>query len=94
MLTPTQVRIAMAMLDISREDVANAAEVHRATISAFLHDNRPISSRTLGRMEQFFKAKGIVFLEAGDPSPTGGEGVRFRHAPSAETGASATGAQA
>ena len=73
----------MTLLDLSRNDLAEAANVHRATISAFLHDNRPISSRTLGALEKLFKSKGIVFLEEGDASPDGGPGIRMRTMPPA-----------
>ncbi len=81
MLTHDQTRAAMAMLGITREELASIAGVHRETISSFLHDRHPINSRTLARIEQFFKDRGLVFLEEGDPSPDGGIGLRMRSLP-------------
>lgn len=81
MLTPDQARIAMAMLEITREELAEVAEVHRETISSFLHNKRPISSWTLAKIESYFEEKGVVFLKPGDPSLDGGIGVRMRAPP-------------
>lgn len=79
MLSPTQVRMAMAMLDIDRGALAVIVGVDKQTISSFIHEARQgINSVTLAKIEDYFKANGAVFLDEGDASPGGGVGVRRR----------------
>lgn len=78
MLTPLHVRAAMALLDINRTKMAEIVNVEKQTISAFLHGSRNIGSRTLYNIEAYFKEKGVVFLEEGDASTSGGIGIRLK----------------
>ena len=78
-LSPGQCRAARALLNWSREDLAEQSKVSRAAIADFETDKRQVRERTTDDLVRAFEAAGVQFI----PQNGGGPGVRLR-APSPE----------
>jgi Helix-turn-helix len=75
MITPAQVRAAMAIFDMTKKQLGAQIRVTGQTISAFVH-GKNISGGTLKKIEDYYRARGLLFLEPGDTRGNG-PGVRF-----------------
>ncbi len=73
-ITPEQSRGARAMLNMRREDLANASEVAQATISDFELGKRQPHPRTLSAIRTALESAGVEFIAENG----GGPGVRLR----------------
>src|SRR3954471_13986960 len=73
-VTSAQVRMARAALNWTVRDLAEAAGVHRNTISNIEVGRYGGDPRTLQLIEQRFKAAGVEFIDENG----GGAGVRLR----------------
>ena len=78
MIGPAHLRMAKAIFGMTDAEVGAAVNVNGQTISAFILKKRAMSSTTLAAIEAYFKGRGVVFLEDGVPSLTGGVGIRMR----------------
>ena len=74
MLDAAQCRMARAAVGLTRNELAELADVSVATLSDFERGNRAPYSRTLRDIREALECRGITFLEA----DTSGSGVRFR----------------
>ncbi|NBB82689.1 MAG: helix-turn-helix domain-containing protein [Alphaproteobacteria bacterium] len=72
-ITPDQCRGARAMLGWSRDDLATASRVSRATLADFEAGKRVPYGRTLADIRRALEAAGITFIDANG----GGPGVRL-----------------
>lgn len=73
-MTPAQVRMARAALNWSLNDLANAAGVHRNTISNFETGKFAGSDQATAAIRAALEAAGVEFIDANG----GGAGVRLR----------------
>ncbi|CAH1649697.1 MULTISPECIES: helix-turn-helix transcriptional regulator [unclassified Chelatococcus] len=80
-LTGAQLRAARALLNWTVRDLADRAQVHRNTISAFESEKTFPNTSTLAALVRPLEQAGIVFMEDNAPSPSGGAGVRFKAKP-------------
>lgn len=64
-MTPEQCRAARALAGMSQQDLADAAEVAKATIANFETGNRKPYKRTLGALQAALEAKGVHFTPDG-----------------------------
>lgn len=78
MLTPPQCRAARALLDWSREQLAEASKVSLRTIVDFERGARQPRDITLGSLRAALEAAGVRFMSAGEASDQGGDGVRHQ----------------
>jgi len=74
MITSAQCRAGRALVDISREALAVAAQVAVRTIADFESGRRAPISATLGAIRRALEAAGVEFV----PENGGGPGVRLR----------------
>lgn len=75
MISSAQCRGARAMLNWSRQELAEAAKVSDRTITDFERGARQPYSRTLRDIKEAFEVAGIEFIEANGR----GAGVRIRN---------------
>lgn len=76
MITPAQVRMARAALNISAVELAKLAGVGKTTILRFeREEGRPLAE-TLEAIQSALEKKGIVFLTT-DEHKRGGPGIRW-----------------
>jgi transcriptional regulator with XRE-family HTH domain len=68
-LTPEQCRGARAMLGLSREELAERAEVGTATLAEFEGGRRMPFTRTLRDIRRALEAAGVVFLPGNGHQP-------------------------
>lgn len=73
-LSAGQCRAARALLDWTRETLAERSKVSRAAIADFETDKRQVRERTTDDLIRAFEAAGIEFI----PENGGGAGIRFR----------------
>jgi transcriptional regulator with XRE-family HTH domain len=73
-ISAAQTRAARALLDWSQEQLAENAQVARATVADFERDNRAPMRQNLVAIRASLEAAGIQFI----PENGGGAGVRFR----------------
>ena len=76
MMTPFQMRIAMAALELTRTTLAAKVGVHMHTISNAL-EGKGVNSKTMKAIQDVFEDAGLVVLDAGDQRGEG-VGIRFR----------------
>ena len=74
-LTPAQCRAARALLNLSRDALADMAEVGVATISDFERGQRQPYERTLRDIRKALEDAGVMFVPA---DADGGAGIRFK----------------
>ncbi|MDI5926469.1 helix-turn-helix transcriptional regulator [Rhizobium leguminosarum] len=77
MITPAQSRAARALIDWSREQLADTSRVALRTIVDFERGARAPREVTALAIERAFSEAGIAFLD-GDYAGSGGPGVRLR----------------
>lgn len=65
------------MLGWSRDVLAKRSGVAPATLADFEAGKRSPYARTLADIRKALEAAGVTFLAEGEPSPTGGPGVRL-----------------
>ncbi|WP_245521660.1 helix-turn-helix transcriptional regulator [Mesorhizobium sp. M4B.F.Ca.ET.214.01.1.1] len=73
-VTAGQLRAARGLIGWSQQDLAEKAEVGRATIADFEAGKRAPYSTTLARLQETLTAAGVEFI----PENGGGAGVRLR----------------
>ncbi|WP_082609779.1 helix-turn-helix transcriptional regulator [Bosea sp. Root381] len=78
MLTAAQCRAARAMLDWSRERLAEASKVSLRTIVDFERGARQPREITLGALRTALEAVGVDFIAEGEACRAGGAGVRIK----------------
>ncbi|MEN2787988.1 multiprotein-bridging factor 1 family protein [Sphingomonas qilianensis] len=76
MITIEQCRAARALLDWSAEILAKSAGVGVATVRRY-ESGMSVAAGSLSAIEDAFSAAGVTFIDAGEASPAGGQGVRF-----------------
>jgi transcriptional regulator with XRE-family HTH domain len=72
-MTPSQMRMARAALQMTVREVEKRTGVNKNTVSRY-EAGREILASALQKMEQLFRDEGVIFLEA---DGTGGQGVRL-----------------
>ncbi|TNC16503.1 helix-turn-helix transcriptional regulator [Methylobacterium terricola] len=75
LISGPQCRAARALLDWSREDLAEASKVSRAAIADFEAGKRQVRERTVDDIREAFEKAGLEFI----PENGGGAGIRFRN---------------
>lgn len=78
MLTPLHIKLAMTTLGMTNADLGNEIDVSGQTVGALVGQRHGTNSRTMAKIETFFREKGIIFLEAGELSAGGGIGIRLK----------------
>ena len=76
MLSAAQCRAARALLDWSREKLAELSKVSLRTIVDFERGARQPRDVTLDALRAAMERAGVTFVAAGEPSAVGGAGVR------------------
>ncbi len=84
--TPDQVRAARGLLGLSQQQLATAAGVSRRAVQMYELSTEGSRSRTGRKVRDALEAAGVVFLQAGEPSPDGGRGVRLSRPVAAPSG--------
>ncbi|WP_045393667.1 helix-turn-helix transcriptional regulator [Falsirhodobacter sp. alg1] len=64
-MTPEQCKAARALADMSQQDLAEAAEVAKATITNFETGNRRPYKRTLSALQAALEARGVTVTNDG-----------------------------
>ncbi|MFC7399345.1 helix-turn-helix domain-containing protein [Chelatococcus sp. GCM10030263] len=80
-VTSAQLRAARGLVNWTVRDLAEHSKVHRNTISAFESDKTVPNHATLAALRGALERAGVVFVEDGAASPSGGPGVRLRRQP-------------
>jgi transcriptional regulator with XRE-family HTH domain len=75
MITPAQLRGARAMLEWTREDLAEQSGIAAVTIRGFEHGRTDPKVSTLFKLKRAAEAGGIEFVDAADGK---GPGVRLK----------------
>lgn len=70
MISVRQIKAARALLDFSLSDVEAACSVNANTVSRIENGNTNLTEKIAAKLEMFFRAQGLEFLEH--------EGIRFR----------------
>jgi transcriptional regulator with XRE-family HTH domain len=79
MLTPEQLRAARALIDWSREDLAEGSGVSPNTVWGFEQGRSDPKLSTLNKWQRTLEAAGVEFIDDGAKSDAGlGPGVRLR----------------
>lgn len=73
-ISGAQCRAGRALLNWSREELAEASKVSRAAIADFETDKRQVRERTVDDLRAAFEAAGVQFI----PANGGGAGVRLQ----------------
>src|SRR5215467_3699115 len=81
MLTPEQLRAARALVDWSRENLAERSGVSANTVWGFEQGRSDPKLSTLNKWQRTLEAAGVEFIDDGAKSDAGlGPGVRLRRA--------------
>jgi transcriptional regulator with XRE-family HTH domain len=72
-MTPTQMRMARAALQLTVRDIETKAGVNKNTISRY-ESGRDILASALQKLEKLFRDEGVIFLEE---DTSGGQGLRL-----------------
>jgi DNA-binding XRE family transcriptional regulator len=75
-MNPEQCRAARALLDMSQQDLADAAGVGLSTVCDHENGRRRVSPKTCRRMQSALEKAGVEFISANG----GGAGVRLKKA--------------
>jgi transcriptional regulator with XRE-family HTH domain len=80
MTTPRKIRAARALLDLSQAQLAEMAGLSIPTVKRAESTTGTIvaSGDAIKAITAALDKAGVLFLEDGDPSASGGEGVRLR----------------
>lgn len=73
-MTPAQCRAARALISISQDDLAKAAQVGVQSLIAFENNKRTPYARTLDAIRTTLESRGVELI----PENGGGAGVRLR----------------
>jgi transcriptional regulator with XRE-family HTH domain len=73
-ISPEQCRAARALLDWSRDEIADRAKVAKRTLVDFERGARSAHHSTLLVVRQAFEAAGVIFIDGNGDGP----GVRLR----------------
>jgi DNA-binding transcriptional regulator YiaG len=65
-MTPAQSRAARAWLDLSQDDLADAAKVSQSTVRDFERGRRVPIANNLTAMKAVLEHRGVVFVGGGD----------------------------
>ncbi|AWC22219.1 helix-turn-helix protein [Aminobacter sp. MSH1] len=76
MITPEQCRAARALVDLSREELANLSGTAHRTIVDFERAARQPRAATLDALRRALEQAGVIFLADGEQI-AGGAGVRM-----------------
>lgn len=79
-MSPEQCRIARVLLNLSQEELAEAAHVARATLADFERGTRVPTHNNVQAIRTVLESAGIAFI----PASGGGAGARLRAAPETE----------
>jgi transcriptional regulator with XRE-family HTH domain len=85
-LTAAQCRAARALLGWNQGELAERSKVAKPTIANFELGNRAPYERTLRDIRAAMEAAGVIFLDAGEVSTAGAEGVRLKHSEGVQVG--------
>jgi transcriptional regulator with XRE-family HTH domain len=77
MLTPDQLRAARALVDWTREDLAERSGVSPNTVKGFERLGSDPRLSTLNKWRQALEAAGVEFIDASAKSDPSGPGVRL-----------------
>lgn len=77
MMTPAQQRMARAALNLTAQDLADAAGVGLSTILRFEREEGNMHPENLERVQAVLEKRGIIFL-APHEVRNGGAGIRFK----------------
>lgn len=69
MITPTQMRAARAMLDLSQGEVAKSLGIAANTLSNIESGKTDVPASRLKEMQAFYESRGIEFTESGGVEP-------------------------
>ena len=83
-ITSAQCRAARTLVGWSQAELAVAAQVGKATIANFEIEKTTPQDRTLRDIRAALEVAGVTFFAEGEPSLTGGPGVRPAAAPTPE----------
>lgn len=72
-ISPLQIRLAKAALNLSNPALSEATGLHKNTINSAEKEGGSPSKSTLRALRMFFEARGVIFV----PANGGPEGVRF-----------------
>lgn len=75
MVSPDQCRAARALLGWSVAELAAASSLGTATIKRF-EAGQVVNAASVTAVERAIAGAGLILLDAGEPGPVGGEGVR------------------
>lgn len=75
MITPSQIRMARAALNISVRVLAERTGVADSTIHRFETNRGGMQTGTLDKLQSCLEAEGVLFIHA---DTTGGAGVRLK----------------
>ena len=77
-LSPNQCKAARALLGWTQEDLHQKSKLAKKTIAAFETGDRNPHPSTLAVLRTTLEAAGVVFIDGGETSLAGGQGVRLR----------------
>lgn len=78
LISPRQCAAARGLLGWTQDQLAKASLCGRATIAGFEQGKRTPHERTVRDIKVALQDAGIEFIEADEPSLSGGRGVRCR----------------
>ncbi|WP_174064310.1 helix-turn-helix domain-containing protein [Agrobacterium larrymoorei] len=84
MLTSSQCRAARALLNWSKQDLADQSKIDSAIISDFESGRSSAQGTTVEELQRCFERAGLKFIDDNQASAAGGPGVRFALSPKPE----------
>jgi predicted transcriptional regulator len=76
-ISPAQVRAARALLQMKQVDLAAASGVSLQAIKNFERGTTDARGTTFQRIERALREAGVIFVDDGEVSASGGPGVRL-----------------
>jgi transcriptional regulator with XRE-family HTH domain len=77
-ITGAQIRAARSLLGWKQTDLAKASGVSEISIKNIERGATDPRGSTLASLQNAFTEAGVIFLDPGQESPSGGHGVRLR----------------